>query len=642
MAFPLRYNKKIDCVVIEEHCNGNDVYLEGLIIQSSPYPPKNTKIFKALMHDKNRTALEIIFFQHHQWIANQLQAGKRVRVFGKIVHTAYGWQMSHPEIESIIRDQPIHPVIEPVYSQHQGISKKTFSHVVRFFIEEYNKHNVDQSCVFFSNFKILHAFDLSVEQMKTFDDLYHRALREMAYWEGVSYFRQHASRTDYQRTLSALCLEDGGYVPILLKRFQHDLTQGQEDAWNVLREDLKKTQPLNRLIQGDVGSGKTILGFLSLMMSANCETQSVFMAPTELLAAQHYHRLQTLIGDMLPCLLLTGSLTAAQKKLAYEKIESGEALVIIGTQAVFQDRVIFHKLSLVVVDEQQRFGVAQRTKLLQKSQYAAHYLTLTATPIPRTLSLAMFGHMDRCILKDKPHGRLPVKTYTIPSSKRHLLIKSMQNCLAKKHSIYWVCPFIEESATLEVKAAQRTYEVLCQEPGLKDVVIGLLHGKMSSSERHHVLNAFYEQKIHILVSTLVIEVGIDDPKATLMIIESPERLGLAQLHQLRGRVGRGVHQSYCLLVYDDGLKESGIERLQALCEHDDGLALAEIDLKMRGPGEFLGSQQSGFQALKFFSFDKHQDLLEKISDKIKILTDSEHQLLDTIFDLKIQKDHWEC
>jgi len=342
------------------------------------------------------------------------------------------------------------------------------------------------------------------------------------------------------------------------------------------------------------------------------------------------------------CVLLTGSTSAALKRSHYEAIASKAAQIVIGTQAVFQEQVVFSDLALVVIDEQQRFGVAQRTRLLHKAQGAAHHLTLTATPIPRTLSQAFFGHMDYSVLKEKPQGRVAIKTYTVPASKREMILKSIQNALIKKHSVYWVCPLIEESETLEVKAAVHSFEQLCQEPLLQDYKIGLLHGRMSSADRQKTLKAFYDQEYHILVSTLVIEVGIDDPKANLIVIESPERLGLAQLHQLRGRVGRGGVQSYCLLIYDPNLSEKGVERLQALCEHDDGFALAEIDLQMRGPGEFLGAKQSGFANMKFFDFEKHKGLMEKVPSALGGLSEADHGKLDELFGFKVQKEHWEC
>jgi len=641
-SFPLRFKKKIQCSLVSDEWDGQEAYIEGIVIQASPYPPKNTKIFKAILHDAAKTAVEIVFFQHHQWLANQLQIGRRIRIYGKLMKTGYGWQMAHPEVESAMRDQIVTPMIEPVYSQYQGLTQKILSETIKFLMAHYEKLSAEDPCPFRAHFKILHALELQSSEIMDFDRLYERAHTAMAYWEALAYFRQPIARQSHQESLKANALRSGAVVSHLLKAFGHDLTEGQNTIWQGLQVDLQKTTPLNRLIQGDVGSGKTILGFLALMMAVEAGTQGVFMAPTELLAIQHYKNLQALMGDRLSCILLTGSLGSAAKKSKYEQIASGVAQVVIGTQAVFQEQVHFCALSVIVIDEQQRFGVAQRTKLLQKSHLAAHQLTLTATPIPRTLSRALFGQMDYCVLKDKPQGRHPIKTYTVPASKREMVLKSMQNCIAKKHSIYWVCPVIEGAENLEVKAAMLSYAELCAQPELKDYKIGLLHGRMSSSERQEVLKAFYEQKYHILVSTLVIEVGIDDPNVNLMIIESPERLGLAQLHQLRGRVGRGSEQSYCLLMYDPNLTEKGIERLQALCENQDGFALAEIDLKMRGPGDFLGSKQSGFQNMKFFDFDRHQQLLEKIPQGVKTLSVKEHYNLDHLFGFKVQKEYWEC
>ncbi len=641
-SFPLRFKKKLECGCVYEDLNGQESYIEGVVIHSPSYPPKNTKIFKALIWDALKTPVEVVFFQHHQWLAHQLQIGRRVRLYGKLIKTGYGWQMAHPEIEAAVRDQRIIPMIEPVYSQHQGISQKILSESIRFLMAHYADRLQKEPCRFYELFKILHALDLNEEQMKHFDDLYQRAHTEMAYWEALAYFRQPRAREEHVQKTLAQPLKVGKYTQKLLNEFPYRLTQGQEAIWEGLSRDLQRTVPLHRLIQGDVGSGKTILGFLALMMALDAGAQGVFMAPTELLAHQHYEKLTALMGDCISCVLLTGSVSMSLKKSHYEAIRSGLVQIVIGTQAVFQDQVVFSNLALVVIDEQQRFGVAQRTRLLHKAQEASHHLTLTATPIPRTLSQALFGLIDYCVLKEKPQGRLAIKTYTVPGSKREMVLRSIKNALAKKHSVYWVCPLIEESETLEVKAAVHSFEQLSQEPILRDYKIGLLHGKMSGPDRQKALKSFYEQEYHILVSTLVIEVGIDDPKANLIVIESPERLGLAQLHQLRGRVGRGGIQSYCLLIYDPSLSEKGIERLQALCEHDDGFALAEIDLKMRGPGEFLGSKQSGFQNMKFFNFENHKHLIDNVPSGLEKLSLNDHSKLDDLFGFNVQKEYWEC
>ncbi|MBM4222562.1 MAG: DEAD/DEAH box helicase, partial [Gammaproteobacteria bacterium] len=409
-----------------------------------------------------------------------------------------------------------------------------------------------------------------------------------------------------------------------------------------IQSDLQQTKASQRLIQGDVGSGKTLLGFLAVAAAVDSGLQGVFMAPTELLAAQHFKNITTLLGDRVSIVLLTGSLSASRKKAIYEQIQTGAAQIIIGTQAVFQEKVVFAKLGVAIIDEQQRFGVAQRTYLLQKGVTdAVHCFTLTATPIPRTLSMALFGTIQLSILKEKPQGRAPITTYLTPAQKEHLVLKSIKNCVARGQSVYWICPLISESEVINASAAQQRFSILKEHPDLSDIKVGLLHGRMNASDRHDVLQAFYNGDYHVLVSTLVIEVGIDHPLATLIIIESPDRLGLSQLHQLRGRVGRSNLASYCLLLYDQNISEKGMERLTALCETDDGFKLAEMDLAIRGPGEFLGARQSGFQSLKFFSFDNNMDMIEDVLIKIKSLDQEQHRWISEFFQHNVNSDYWE-
>lgn len=628
LLLPLSYKNKLKISFINEIEDEQDVYLEGLIIQNST----PGKIFKAILQDKYRDRIDLVFFRQSPWIIDKLKIGTRIRAYGKVTKTDFGLQIAHPDLEYITFDYPFFPQIEPIYPKIQGIHQKTLIGAIHHILKEKEKYFNQTTLKLYQCLKILHTFDFNEEELNNFFKLKKYAQEDLAFIEGLSYFLKLHDK-EMIRQKEATKLEHGRYTDILLKNIPFKLTEGQKNIVDQIKKDLSSGLSMNRLVQGDVGSGKTIIGFIACMIAIDSSKQAAFMAPTEILATQHFQSLKKLYPDHQHIALLTGSTSSSDRKKILEGLKDQSIYLVIGTQTLFQDAVDFKNLGLIVVDEQQRFGVAQRARLLTKgTNEVAHQLILTATPIPRTLAMGLFGQLQISTLNEKPVGRIPILTRTLPRMKIDLAFKSIKNCVLKKYQVYWICPFIEQSEQMDVQAVVDSFDLL--KKALPELSIEMLHGRMSSDQRLSILDKFYEKKIDILVSTLVVEVGINNPNAALMIIESPERLGLAQLHQLRGRVGRGEQQSHCLLVYGDQLTEAGLARLQSLCEFDDGFKLAEIDLEIRGPGELFGAKQSGFTSFRFFDLVRYQYLIEKILLKIRDSGQDDLDLIELLFSHK--------
>jgi len=386
-----------------------------------------------------------------------------------------------------------------------------------------------------------------------------------------------------------------GLLNGFLKSLPFNLTKAQERVLMEILADLREPRPMSRLLQGDVGSGKTVVAAAALLMAVANGAQGVIMAPTEILAEQHYATLNNLFQTVKVNLrLLTGSLNSAEREEAYREIASGHAQVVVGTHALIQERVEFHDLALAVIDEQHRFGVRQRSALRQKG-HNPHVLVMTATPIPRTLALTVYGDLDISIIDELPPGRKEINTQWMAPRERERAYTFLRSQVERGNQAFIICPLIEESEKIDAKAAVEEYERL--QAIFSDLRLGLIHGRMSAPEKEAVMRSFYQGNLDILVATPVVEVGIDVPQATVLLVEGADRFGLAQLHQFRGRVGRGEAQSYCLLLADSPSSQAE-ERLKAIEASQDGFYLAEVDLEMRGPGEFFGTRQSGLPDLK--------------------------------------------
>ena len=413
-------------------------------------------------------------------------------------------------------------------------------------------------------------------------------------------------------------------VKDLVDKLPYKLTNAQRiAAWDIL-QDLEKEIPMNRMVQGDVGSGKTVVAGIAMLQAAKNDYQSVIMAPTEILAIQHAETLSNMLeGFDIKVGLLTGKVKGSKRQLLYDVIASGEIDVIVGTHAVLQEKVVYKKLGLVVIDEQHRFGVNQRQALLSKSKLMPHLLSMTATPIPRSLALTLYGELDISVLNEKPVGRLPIITKLWSDSKRTELYEEIDNMIKEGRQAYVICSLIDDNVDNELKSVEQEYKKL-KTGVFKHLKIGLLHGKLSADEKARIMDEFKNGTYHILVSTTVVEVGVDVPNATIMIIEDSERFGLSQLHQLRGRVGRSSFQSYCFLMYDNKSKPS--QRLLEIEKSNDGFHLAEVDLKLRGPGEIYGKMQHGVLNLQIATLSDTK-LIAECSKEAKYFVENGYELV---------------
>ncbi len=410
------------------------------------------------------------------------------------------------------------------------------------------------------------------------------------------------------------CRDENNFLPDqLIGSLPFQLTGAQQRVWKEILAAMAGPRPMNRLIQGDVGSGKTIVAALAALAAVDNGWQTVFMAPTEILAEQHYRKLLSWTQDLgVSVVWLSGSVTAKERREALRKIESGEAQIVVGTHALIQRGVIYKNLGFAVVDEQQRFGVEQRLSLMSRTKdgsFMPHLLMLSATPIPRTLSLCYMSDVDMSVIDELPPGRTPVTTKLYRQERKEEIAKELLKLLKEGKQAYWVCPLIEESEKIDLSAAEETYQFLREKlPGIQ---IELLHGRMKPEIKQATMDRFQKGETSLLVSTTVIEVGVDVPSAVIMVIEQAERFGLAQLHQLRGRIGRGSEKSFCIALYGNKLSNIGKQRLKIFREVQDGFKIADQDLKLRGPGEYLGARQSGAPMLKFADASADEELAEK-------------------------------
>jgi ATP-dependent DNA helicase RecG len=395
----------------------------------------------------------------------------------------------------------------------------------------------------------------------------------------------------------------------LLKSLPFALTQSQQKVALEIGRDLTQPHPMQRLLQGDVGSGKTIVACMAALQAIESGWQVALMAPTEILAEQHYKKFSTWLAPMnIQIAWLTGSQSKKEREIASENIASGHAQLAVGTHALFQDAVSFHKLGLAIIDEQHRFGVQQRLALRKKGEPEPHQLMMSATPIPRTLSMSYFADLDVSVIDELPPGRTPIVTKLVSDERRDEILQRVREACMAGSQAYWVCPLIEESEALQLQTANDTFAHM--QATFPELKVGLVHGRMKPAEKQEVMSKFSMGEIQLLVATTVIEVGVDVPNASLMVIEHAERSGLSQLHQLRGRVGRGAAKSTCILLYQNKLSETARARLKVIYENTDGFIIAQADLNLRGPGEFLGTRQSGVPMLKIADLERDADLLE--------------------------------
>ncbi|MBB2832607.1 UNVERIFIED_ORG: ATP-dependent DNA helicase RecG [Rhizobium esperanzae] len=577
-------------------------------------PPrgKSNVPYRVFLHDETGELTLVFFRGQSAWLEKQLPIDAEVTVSGKVDWFNGRASMVHPDYIVRAEEAENLPLVEPIYPLTAGLSPKTLRKIIDAALPRFPElpEWIDPALAQKQGLpSIRDSFHMLHEPRDPSDiDPQAPARRRLAYDEflagqlSLSLVRQRLRKVAGQPVLAT-----GAVSGKILKTLPFSPTSSQNEAIADILKDMAGTERMLRLLQGDVGSGKTLVALMSMAAVIESGGQAVLMAPTEILARQHHATISKFAASAgLGIEVLTGRTKGREREEILERIASGAAQIVIGTHALFQDSVTYDKLMLAVVDEQHRFGVHQRLRLTAKG-ISPHMLVMTATPIPRTLVLAAFGDMDVSKLTEKPAGRKPIQTITVPMERTGEIVGRLQSALAEGKKAYWICPLVEESEELDLMSAEERHATLVAALGPD---IGLIHGRMSGQEKDAAMMAFKNGETRLLVATTVVEVGVDVPDATIMVIEHAERFGLAQLHQLRGRVGRGDEASTCILLYKGPLGETGHARLSIMRETEDGFRIAEEDLKLRGEGELLGTRQSGTPGFRIASLEAHADLLE--------------------------------
>ncbi len=638
--FPTGYEDRTSITSITNLIPGTKCQIEGEIksCDVTYIPRKNLSV---LVEDKSGS-IQIRFLNFYPSQIKQFQNGGLIRIYGEARQANLFYEFIHPDYSFIEADEPLLEHLTPKYALTSGISQKILEKNILKAIEHVKKHNLFNDLFpKLINKRKFPGFIESIEnihhpQKKLTDTLLDASLKDyrqrVVFDELLAnqlFFRgNYHKKNQYQAAKISL---NSDIHNKLLKQIGFKLTGQQEFCFKEIMNDLAKAKPMNRLLQGDVGSGKTIVATLAAFQVACQGYQIAFMAPTEILAEQHYKKLTDWAYDLnIKIDYLSGSLKASEKKNISQRIENGDTDVVVGTHALFQENVVFNNLAFYIIDEQHRFGVQQRALLRKKNlkdnSFAAHQLMMSATPIPRTLSMSYFADMDVSIINELPPGRQKISTKIFSESKRNEILETINHQCSLGNQVYWVCPLIDESEKLDLENAIQTHRNLVNY--FSNWQVGLIHGKMKPSEKDEVMQAFIKGTTNILVATSVIEVGVDVPNANLMVIENSERLGLSQLHQLRGRIGRGDKKSSCVLLYGKKLSDLAKQRLKIIYETDDGFEIAEQDLKLRGPGEFIGLRQSGLPSLKISDLSRDMLVLEEVKKEADQLLLSNDPLIE--------------
>jgi len=607
LHLPLRYEDETLLTPLAEAPPGKPVLIEAPVRRAEvTYRPKRQLIVHA-----EGVALRFFNFYGSQLKQFQRAAerGLRVRAFGEVRGGWFGAEMVHPRYRLVAEGEPLEKALTPIYPTTAGLSQATLRALI---LEALDAGELDDTLP--ESVRREHG----LAQFRESVQLLHRpvpgvdngaAWRRMKFDELLA--QQLSMRFAYRARRARRAPPLPGNGPLLrqfLGKLPFKLTRAQARVLNEVLADLREPHPMQRLLQGDVGSGKTIIAAVACLAAADAGWQAAVMAPTEILSEQHWHKFNEWFAPLgVKIAWLHGRLARPEKNLVLKKIRANEVCVVIGTHALIQESVEFARLGLAVVDEQHRFGVRQRLTLRRKADEALpHQLMMSATPIPRTLSMTYYADLDVSVIDELPPGRRPVRTRLAAAQRRDEVLARIRDACKEGQQAYWVCPVIEESKE-GVQTAVATHARLARE--LKGLRVELLHGRLRSEHKAAVMEDFKKGEIQVLVSTTVIEVGVDVPNASLMVIESAERFGLAQLHQLRGRIGRGAAASDCILLFGEHLSESARQRLQAIFENSDGFKVAELDLKLRGQGDFLGERQSGDPLLRFVDLERDHDLV---------------------------------
>ena len=598
--FPLRYLDKSKVYRVADLKEENvEILLKGRIydLKEITYG-RGQKRLSAKFRDETG-ALDLVWFQYSQWLKDQIPLNKELYIFGRVSLFGQQFSMAHPEIEpeekreKELRLRPIYPSSEKITKRglnqkfFQGIQAHILGHVTGLVQE-----NLPQSLL--QSLKLMGRQEAFVNIHFPKDtSAFEQADRRLKFEEAFFFQLGYALKKQYNKTSvvgNPFPLVGDFFNDFYQNRMPFELTNAQKRVLKEIRNDMRLPIQMNRLLQGDVGSGKTMVALLSMLIAIDNGFQSCMMAPTEILAQQHFNSLsEARFGTGVNIRLLTGSTKAAERKIIHSELENGTLHILVGTHAVLEDKVKFKNLGLAIIDEQHRFGVEQRAKLWMKNKIPPHILIMTATPIPRTLAMSFYSDLDVSVIDELPMGRKPIITAHRREKDRNSVFRFAKDEIDKGRQVYFVYPLIEESEALDYENLMGGFERVSEAFPYPDYAVTMLHGKMKPQEKDEAMQYFASGKANIMVATTVIEVGVNVPNASVMIIESAERFGLSQLHQLRGRVGRGAEQSYCILMTSDKMSSDSRTRIKTMCETNDGFKISEVDMKLRGPGDILGT-----------------------------------------------------
>ena len=617
LHLPLRYEDETRLTPIAALVPGRAAQAEGEVLSAEVSPPPRRQLVARIADDSG--VLTARWLNFYPSLQKTVQAGRRLRLFGEVRNGFFGDEMVHPRVRVVEAGEALPASLTPVYPTTSGVGQATLRKLIDAALQRMGDDDLLPAVLrqrlalpsFGEALRALHHPDAG-EALESLSSRAHPAWRRIRFEELL--VQQLSLRRAWQarRARGAVALAASTrLVPAFLDSLPFRPTAAQLRASSQIGADLAQPHPMQRLLQGDVGSGKTLVAALAMLQTVEQGWQAAMMAPTEILAEQHWHKLAAWFAPLgLEVAWLSGSRGKRARAAELERLRSAEALLAVGTHALVEDPVDLPRLALAVVDEQHRFGVRQRLALRDKGGdgLRPHMLMMSATPIPRTLAMTHYADVDVSVLDELPPGRSPIHTRLVSAARRDEIAARVGEACRGGRQAYWVCPLIEESETLQLRTAVETWEYLSA--ALQGLKVGLLHGRLKSDEKSATMAAFAAAELDVLVATTVIEVGVDVPRASLMVIEHAERFGLAQLHQLRGRIGRGSVESTCILLFGQPLSESGRARLKVIYENTDGFAIAREDLRLRGPGEFVGARQSGLPLLRYADLELDADLID--------------------------------
>ncbi|GAB2501326.1 ATP-dependent DNA helicase RecG [Lysobacter humi (ex Lee et al. 2017)] len=645
LQLPRGYEDRTKIVAIRELQPGHAAQVEG-VVEAVEKAFRYRPMLKVAITDESRGTLVLRFFHFRAAQVAQFQPGTRLRCFGMPKLGPQGLEIVHPSYRVVEPDELLGSTLDPVYPQIEGVAPATLRRLIGLAVDRLPPDEALEllPADWWADLGLpsLRNALVTVHRPAAGDDVAallagrHPAQRRLALEELLAHHLSLRGQRRVHRAQRAPALTDPHLAMRLRDALPFRLTGAQQRVFAEVARDLAQPVPMLRLVQGDVGSGKTVVAAMAALLAVGSGRQAALMAPTELLAEQHLVNLRNWLEPLgLRVAWLAGKVTGRARAQVLADVASGAAQVVVGTHALMQEGVAFHDLALAIVDEQHRFGVHQRLALVDKgasdepaARTVPHQLVMTATPIPRTLAMAAYADLDVSTIDELPPGRTPVTTVVLAQDRRPELVERIRRACAEGRQAYWVCTLIDESEELEARAAQTTFDELTAQ--LPELRLALVHGRMRPAEKQAAMAAFKDGATHVLVATTVIEVGVDVPNASLMIIENAERLGLSQLHQLRGRVGRGSAVSSCVLLYQPPLSQMARERLATMRETNDGFVIAERDLELRGPGELLGTRQTGLAGFRVADLQRDADLLPRVQALGERIAGRAPQLADRI------------